>query len=190
MHAPHPRLKNQYEVRRMSQIGPEPLLRCRSVFISDVHLGFRGCSAQFPLDFLRSVQTETLYLVGDIIDLWSLEKSCFWPQQHNDVIRTILEMARRGTRVIYIPGNHDHLFRDFDGLSFGNIEICPEAVHQTADGKRLLVLHGDEFDTLIKASPWLEELGNHAYDFTLMLNRGVNYPRRLVATTTGRGPHS
>lgn len=164
----------------MSKIGPEPLLRFRSVFISDVHLGFRGCSAAFLLDFLRSIQTENLYLVGDIIDLWSLKKSFYWPPSHDEVVRTILAMAKRGTRVVYIPGNHDHLLREFDGLKFGNLEIHREVIHENADGKRLLVLHGDEFDAVIKASPWLEELGNHAYDFTLMLNRGVNYLRRLI----------
>jgi UDP-2,3-diacylglucosamine pyrophosphatase LpxH len=164
----------------MSQNGVEPLLQFRSVFISDVHLGFRGCSADYLLDFLRSIQTETLYLVGDIIDLWSLKKSFFWPPRHDEVIRTIIGMAKRGTRVIYIPGNHDHQFRDFEGLTFGNIEIRREAIHEAADGKRFLVLHGDEFDAVIKASPWLEELGNQAYSFILMLNRGVNYLRRLV----------
>jgi len=164
----------------MSQIGPRPLLRFRSVFISDVHLGCRGCSADFLLDFLNSMHTDNLYLVGDIIDLSSLQKSFFWPQRHNDVLRTILNIAQRGTRVIYIPGNHDHLLRDFAGLSFGNIEIHREAIHQTADGKRLLVLHGDEFDEVIKASPWLAELGDRAYCFTLMLNRAVNCLRRLA----------
>jgi UDP-2,3-diacylglucosamine pyrophosphatase LpxH len=164
----------------MSQLGAGPILRFRSVFISDVHLGFRGCSADFLLDFLNSMHTETLYLVGDIIDLWSLEKSFFWPQRHNDVIRAILNIAQRGTRVIYIPGNHDRLFRDFAGSSFGNIEIRHEAVHQTADGKQLLVLHGDEFDAAIKASPWLAGLGSAAYTFTLILNHGLNRLRQLV----------
>src|SRR5689334_24645298 len=100
----------------MSPTPAKPTFRLRTVFISDVHLGFRGCSADYLLDFLRSIQTETLYLVGDIIDLWSLKKSFFWPAHHDEVIRTILAMAKRGTRVIYIPGNHDHLLRDFEGL--------------------------------------------------------------------------
>ena len=160
----------------MSPNPAKPIFR--SVFISEVHLGFRGCSASFLLDFLHSVETDTLYLVGDIIDVWSLKKSFFWPQEHNDVIRTILGKAKRGTRVIYIPGNHDSIFREYDGLVFGNVEIRREALHQTADGRRFIVLHGDEFDSIIKASPLLEALGNRAYSFVLQLNRYVNFFRR------------
>jgi UDP-2,3-diacylglucosamine pyrophosphatase LpxH len=162
----------------MSPTPSKQVLRFRTVFISDVHLGFRGCSAEYLLDFLRSIETETLYLVGDIIDLWSLKKSFFWPQAHNNVIRTILGIAKRGTRVVYIPGNHDSVFREYDGLVFGNVEIRREAIHETADGRRLLVLHGDEFDAVIKASPLLEALGNRAYAFILGLNRYVNFFRR------------
>ena len=162
----------------MSPNPARPVFRFRSVFISDVHLGFRGCSAAYLLDFLRSIETDTLYLVGDIVDLWSLKKSFFWPQEHNDVIRTILGKAKRGTRVIYIPGNHDSVFRDYDGMAFGNVEIHREFVHQTADGRRFVVLHGDEFDSVIKASPLLEALGNRAYSFVLGLNRYVNFFRR------------
>jgi UDP-2,3-diacylglucosamine pyrophosphatase LpxH len=165
-------------MRAMSPNPSQPTFRFRSVFISDIHLGFRGCSAEYLLDFLRSVETDTLYLVGDVIDVWSLRKSFYWPQAHNDVIRTILGKAKRGTRVIYIPGNHDSVFRDYDGLVFGNVEIRCEAIHETADGRRLLVLHGDEFDSVIKASPLLEALGNRAYAFVLSLNRYVNFFRR------------
>ena len=162
-------------------MGPypaKPTFQFRSVFISDVHLGFRGCSAGYLLDFLHSIETENLYLVGDIVDLWSLKKSFIWPQQHNDVIRTILGKAKRGTRVVYIPGNHDSLFREYDGMAFGNVEIRREALHETADGRRFMVLHGDEFDAIIKASPLLEALGNRAYAFVLGLNRYVNFFRR------------
>jgi len=161
-------------------MSPHPqTLRFRSVFISDIHLGFRGCSADYLLDFLHSIETDTLYLVGDIIDLWSLRKSFFWPQEHNNVIRTILGKAKRGTRVVYVPGNHDSLFRDYDGMVFGNVEIRREIVHETADGRRFLVLHGDEFDSVIKASPLLEALGNRAYSAVLRLNRYVNFFRKL-----------
>jgi len=156
----------------------KPIFQFRTVFISDIHLGFRGCSAEYLLDFLHSIETETLYLVGDIIDLWSLKKSFFWPQQHNDVIRTILGKAKRGTRVVYIPGNHDHLFREYDGMVFGNVEIRRQAIHETADGRRFAVLHGDEFDSAVKTSPLLEALGNHAYALLLGLNRHVNHVRR------------
>jgi len=162
----------------MSPTPSRPVFRFRSIFISDVHLGFRGCSAHYLLDFLHSVETDTLYLVGDIVDLWSLKRSFFWPQEHNNVIRTILGKAKAGTRVIYIPGNHDSVFREYDGMVFGNVEIHREFVHENADGRRFLVLHGDEFDSVIKASPLLEALGNRAYAFILRLNRYVNFFRR------------
>ena len=162
----------------MSPNPSKPVFRFRTVFLSDVHLGFRGCSAEYLLDFLRCVEAETLYLVGDIIDVWSLKKSFFWPQAHNNVIRTILGKAKNGTRVVYIPGNHDSIFREYDGLQFGAVEIRREAIHETADGRRFLVLHGDEFDSVIKASPLLEALGSHSYAFVLRLNRYVNFLRR------------
>jgi UDP-2,3-diacylglucosamine pyrophosphatase LpxH len=149
-------------------------LRTRTVFISDVHLGFKGCQAQYLLDFLRRVECQQIYLVGDIIDLWALTKSFYWPQAHNDVIRTILGKAKHGTRVIYIPGNHDRVFRDHDGLVMGNVEVHREAIHETADGRRFLVLHGDEFDSIVRASPLLESIGSHAYAAALTLNRYVN----------------
>ena len=149
-------------------------LRTRTVFISDVHLGFKGCQAQYLLDFLRSVECQRIYLVGDIIDVWALTKSFYWPQAHNDVIRTILGKAKHGTRVIYIPGNHDRVLRDHDGLVMGNVEVHREAIHETADGRRFLVLHGDEFDSIVRASPLLESIGSHAYAAALTLNRYVN----------------
>ena len=151
-----------------------PALRLRSVFISDVHLGFRGCRAEFLLDFLRRVECRQIYLVGDIIDMWALSRNFYWPQSHNDVLRTLLGMARHGTRVVYIPGNHDRSFRDYDGFVMGNVEIRREAIHETADGRRFLVLHGDEFDSIVRVSPLLESLGNSAYSFALRLNRYVN----------------
>jgi len=154
-------------------------LRLRSVFISDVHLGFKGCRAEFLLDFLRRVECQQIYLVGDIIDMWSLTRSFYWPQAHNDVIRTILGKAKHGTRVVYVPGNHDRPFRDHDGLVLGNVEIHREVVHETADGRRFLVLHGDEFDAIVRASPLLESLGSTAYSAALRLNRYVNAVRRL-----------
>ncbi len=152
-------------------------LRMRSVFISDVHLGFKGCQAHYLLDFLRRVECEQIYLVGDIIDVWALTRSFYWPQAHNDVIRTVLGKAKHGTRVIYIPGNHDRPFRDHDGLVMGNVEIRHEAIHETAAGRRFLVLHGDEFDPIVRASPMLESIGNTAYAAALALNRHVNAVR-------------
>lgn len=152
-------------------------LKLRTVFISDIHLGFKGCRAEFLLDFLRRVECEQIYLVGDIIDLWALSKSFYWPQAHNDVIRTLLGKAKHGTRVVYIPGNHDRVFRDNDGLVMGNIEIHREAIHETADGRRFLVLHGDEFDDIVRVSPFLESVGSRAYGFALRMNRYVNMLR-------------
>lgn len=152
----------------------------RSVWISDVHLGFRGCRADFLLNFLRNTETEYLYLVGDIIDVWSMKKSMFWPQEHNNVIRTILGKAKHGTKVIYVPGNHDEVFREYDGMEFGNLAIKNKAIHETVDGKRLLILHGDEFDSVVKCSKLLAIIGSSAYDFLLWANRYVNYFRRIM----------
>jgi len=154
-------------------------MRLRTVFISDVHLGSRGCRADLLLEFLKSVEVDTLFLVGDIFDLWAMRKSFYWPQEHNNVVRTVLGKAKGGTRVIYIPGNHDEDLREFCGSVFGNLEIHREFVHQTGEGKRLLVLHGDEFDTVVKCSPWLAKVGSSVYDFLLGLNRHVNAVRRF-----------
>ena len=151
----------------------------RSVFISDVHLGSRGCNAAALLSFLREVQTDNLYLVGDIVDLWSLRKCFYWPQEHNNVLRTILGKAKHGTRVIFVPGNHDEDFREFAGSMFGNLEIVRDCIHTTAAGERLLVLHGDEFDSVVKCSRWLAVLGSHAYDFSIEMNRHFNRIRRF-----------
>lgn len=153
-------------------------MRCRSVFISDVHLGFKGCRAEELLRFLQSVQTERLFLVGDIVDFWSLRRAPFWPRAHHDVVRTILAKAKDGTRVIFIPGNHDAELREFAGATFGHLEIHREYVHETAEGRRLLVIHGDEFDGVVKCSPWLARLGDVMYDFILFLNHHWNRLRR------------
>lgn len=163
---------------RTSAKAKPAALHVRAVFISDVHLGSRGCSAEYLLDFLHAVQCDTLYLVGDIIDLWSLNRTLYWPQSHSNVIRTILGKAKHGTRVIYIPGNHDAPFREHVGMQFGNVEIMQDAIHEAADGRRFWVLHGDDFDNVIKASPLLSYMGHHLYDFILWLNRHVNFLRR------------
>ena len=161
---------------------PEPdraaPMRVRSVFISDVHLGFKGCSADALLEFLHAIEMDYLFLVGDIVDVWNMRKSMFWPQSHNNVVRTVLGKAKRGTKVIYVPGNHDEVFRDFDGAVFGNLEIHREYVHVGADGRRMLLLHGDEFDSVVKCSPWLAKLGSDLYDILLAINPYVNWIRR------------
>lgn len=153
-------------------------IRLRSVFLSDVHLGSRDCRASELLEFLSAIEVDHLYLVGDIVDFWSLRKSFYWPQEHNEVLRAILGMARDGTEVTYIPGNHDEDLREFCGSVFGNLRIRRRFVHSTADGRELLVLHGDEFDTAVKCSRWLASCGAAAYDFTMRLNRVTNSLRR------------
>ena len=150
----------------------------RTIWISDTHLGTPGCNADLLLDFLKSVECETLYLVGDIVDGWRLRKGWYWPPRHNDVVRCILKQAKHGTHVVYVPGNHDEAFRDYVGLNFGGIDVAAEAVHLTADGRRLLVLHGDEFDGVVLYARWLAFLGDHAYTLLLKLNRLVNVARR------------
>lgn len=155
-------------------------LRYRSIFISDVHLGFRGCQADYLLDFLRSTESKQLYLVGDIVDLWAMQGGIYWPEAHNAVVREVLEKARRGTQVIYVPGNHDGLLRDHLGADFGNLAVRDEVIHTTADGQRLLVLHGDRFDSVVQCGPWLAKLGAHAYDRLLALNGLVNRVRRIL----------
>lgn len=143
--------------------APAPSLQFRSVFISDVHLGYHGCRADLLLSFLKTVRTSHLYLVGDIVDLESLREQFHWPQAHSDVIRTLLGMAKHGTRVVYVPGNHDEAFREYCGLRFGNVEIRRRCLHTTAAGARYLVTHGDEFDGDVTLSPWLAWLGSFLY---------------------------
>jgi UDP-2,3-diacylglucosamine pyrophosphatase LpxH len=151
--------------------------RYRTVWISDVHLGTPGCQAVYLLDFLRSFESETLYLVGDILDGWRLKKGWYWPQAHNDVVQKVLRKARKGTRVIYIPGNHDAVARQFIGLAFGDIEVVEDALHVTADGRRLWVTHGDLFDGVMQHAPWLAYVGDSLYTFLLNLNRWFNAAR-------------
>ena len=148
--------------------------RYRSVWISDLHLGTPGCQAVALLDFLKHVECETLFLVGDIIDGWQLRRSWYWPQTHNDVVQKLLRKARKGTRVIFIPGNHDEFARRYVEHNFGGVDVAEEWIHETADGRRLWIVHGDLFDGVIQCARWLAHLGDSAYEFTLKLNRGFN----------------
>jgi UDP-2,3-diacylglucosamine pyrophosphatase LpxH len=152
----------------------------RAIFISDVHLGTRGCKAEFLLDFLRHSESEYLYLVGDMVDGWRLRKSWYWPQQHNDVVQKLLRKARKGTKVIYVPGNHDEWLRDYAETQLGGVLLQREALHVTADGRRLLVVHGDDFDGVVRYARWLALLGDWAYDLALWLNHGFNVVRRRL----------
>jgi UDP-2,3-diacylglucosamine pyrophosphatase LpxH len=167
---------------RISPAAPETggARRYRTIWISDIHLGTRGCKAEFLLDFLRETESETLYLVGDIVDGWRLKRSWYWPQLHNDVVQKLLRKARKGTRVVYIPGNHDELLRRFLEINIGQIEVVSEAVHVTADGRRLLVLHGDEFDAVVRYARWLAFLGDWAYNLALAANYWINVLRRRL----------
>jgi UDP-2,3-diacylglucosamine pyrophosphatase LpxH len=151
--------------------------RYRAIWISDLHLGTPGCQAAYLLDFLKHHESETLYLVGDIIDGWQLRKGWYWHRSHNDVVQKILRKARKGTRVIFVPGNHDAFVRQFVGLSFGDIEVVDEAVHITADGRRLWVVHGDRFDGVIRHAKWMAHLGDALYTLALKLNQKVNHVR-------------
>ena len=148
--------------------------RYRAVFVSDVHLGTAGCQAKPLLDFLKHHPSDNLYLVGDIIDGWQLRRRWFWPQAHNDVVQKLLRRARKGCRVVFIPGNHDEFARAFVGHQFGGIEVREDTVHTTADGRRLWVTHGDYFDAVIQRAKWLAYTGDYAYEFTLRMNRHLN----------------
>lgn len=149
----------------------------RTIWISDIHLGTKGCNADLLIDFLDHTDSETMYLVGDIIDGWRLKKKLYWPASHNDIVWRILKRAKRGTRIVYIPGNHDEMFRQFSGLHFGGVEILRAAFHDTVDGRRLMVLHGDEFDTIMLAHRWLAFVGDALYHLMMKLNLWVSAVR-------------
>lgn len=152
----------------------------RTVFISDVHLGLKGVRANELSAFLKHVECERLYLVGDILDLWVLRQKWHWPISHNQVVRRILKMARKGVSVTYVPGNHDDSLRQYSGIDIGGVRITRQVIHRTADGRHLLVTHGDEFDLVVQNSRWLSIIGALAYDQLLALNRAVNAARALV----------
>ncbi len=149
----------------------------RAIWISDLHLGTAGCQARHLLEFLRVHESETLFLVGDILDGWQLRKGWYWPQSHNDVVQKLLRKARKGTRVVYVPGNHDELARQFDGLAFGDIEVRSEAFHTLKDGRRLWVVHGDLFDGVTQHARWLAYLGDTLYTLILKFNQWFNAAR-------------
>jgi UDP-2,3-diacylglucosamine pyrophosphatase LpxH len=149
----------------------------RAVFISDIHLGTAGCQAHALMEFLRAYPSQSLYLVGDIIDGWQLRRRWYWPQSHNDVVQKLLRRARKGCRVVFVPGNHDEFARGFIGHQFGGIEVLDEAVHTTVLGKKLWVTHGDYFDGVIQCAKWLAYVGDNLYEFTLRLNRYLNHWR-------------
>src|SRR3979409_2130989 len=167
--------------------------RHRTIFLSDIHLGTRGCQAELLLDFLKRNESETLYLVGDIVDGWRLKRWWYWPQSHNDVVQKIMRKARKGTNVIYIPGNHDEAARQYCQLTFGEVHVQEDAIHTTPDGRKLLVIHGAQFDGIgrharrlphlagvVRYARWLAILGDWAYSAALRINTTYNWGRRKL----------
>jgi UDP-2,3-diacylglucosamine pyrophosphatase LpxH len=154
--------------------------RHRTIFISDVHLGTRGCKAELLADFLARNSCETLFLVGDIVDGWRLRRRWYWPEAHNRVVEALLHKIDTGTRVIYVPGNHDEVLRAYCGRVIAGVELMEESVHETADGRRLLVMHGDRFDSVIAYATWLAHLGDGAYTLALHLSDVCHVIRRRL----------
>jgi UDP-2,3-diacylglucosamine pyrophosphatase LpxH len=155
-------------------------MRVRSIFLSDIHLGTRGCQADCLLDFLREHDSEHLFLVGDIIDFWSMKRSIQWTSTQNTVVQKVLRRARHGEKVIFIPGNHDEVLREYDKTLFGDILIANEWVHVTADGRRFLLVHGDAFDQVTRHHRWVAMLGDVAYDFLVRVNAFISLIRRSL----------
>jgi UDP-2,3-diacylglucosamine pyrophosphatase LpxH len=160
--------------------APADSRQFRSLFISDVHLGARGCQADKLLDFLRWHEADTIYLVGDMVDGWALRAGWFWPQSHNDVVQKLLRQARKGVRIVYVPGNHDEFLRDYYGTHFGGIQVSETAIHVGPDDRRYLVIHGDHFDLVVTQARWLALLGGKAYDWAIVANRIFNALRRRL----------
>jgi len=152
----------------------------RTIWISDLHIGSTQCQADVLLDFLKRNESEKLYLVGDIIDFWALSKKVYWPSEHNTIIQKILRKARHGTKVLYIPGNHDENIRDYDNYVFGEIIVKNSDVHITSNGKKFLIVHGDEYDTIARYHQWIAKLGSKGYDILLDINRCLRWVRRLL----------
>src|SRR4051794_20884791 len=166
-------------VRNLRVVKATVPRRLRTAWMSDVHLGTRTSNAAALLNFLRDYEVETLYIVGDLIDGWQMQRGIYWPQEHNDVIQKLLRKARKGTRIVYIPGNHDEFVGGFCG-SYGHIAIQKEAIHTTADGRRILVIHGHELDTVVQNARWLAFAGDLGYQLLLGLNPLINFGRRRL----------
>jgi UDP-2,3-diacylglucosamine pyrophosphatase LpxH len=153
-------------------------LHLRALFISDIHLGTRTAQAERLLELLRSCEADVIYLVGDIVDFWKIKRGPHWPQAHNDVLQKLMRKVRKGARLVVVPGNHDEALRDYAGMQFGGVEIRRDVVHTTALGRRYIVMHGDEFDVVVRTAKWLALLGDRGYEFALWLNHPLNWLRR------------
>ncbi len=154
--------------------------RHRSIFVSDLHLGTRASQAEAFIDFLKHNDADTIYLVGDIVDFWRVRRGPIWLQSHNDVMQKLLRKVRKGSRIVYIPGNHDEALREYCGNWFGGIEIVHDSIHVTANGKRMLIMHGDEFDVVVRYAKWIAFLGDHSYELALKCNAPLNWARKRL----------
>jgi len=154
--------------------------KVRALFISDVHLGTRGCQADRLLDFLRHYECDYLYLVGDIVDFWAMKRSIHWSSAQNTVIQKVLRRARKGCQVIFVPGNHDEALREYSGIAFGDIQLINEVEHTTADGRRFMILHGDEFDQVTRYHKWVAVLGDVSYNTLVWINTYLSRVRRRL----------
>ena len=164
----------------MDALRTDRKIKCRTLWISDVHLGSVHCKADYLLQLLDRVHCERLYLVGDIVDVWAMRRRVYWPESHNQVLRRLLKLSRRNVEVIYIPGNHDQNFREFSGADFGSVQLRELAIHTTVDGRRFLVTHGDEFDYAVRYSRLNRAIGDGAYDLLMWVNRWVNRGREFM----------
>ena len=167
-------------LKKVNQNKFDKIFNYRSIWISDFHLGTRGCQSELLLEFIKHTQSEKLYLVGDIIDGWALKNTWHWPQSHNDVVQKILRKARHGTKVFYLSGNHDEVTRGFAPVNFGGVSILNQIIHETVDKKKYLVVHGDQFDGIIQCAKWLAMLGSITYDFLIYFNRYINFFRKKL----------
>jgi UDP-2,3-diacylglucosamine pyrophosphatase LpxH len=167
-------------LKKVNQNKFDKIFNYRSIWISDFHLGTRGCQSELLLEFIKHTQSEKLYLVGDIIDGWALKNTWYWPQSHNDVVQKILRKARHGTKVFYLSGNHDEVTRGFAPVNFGGVSILNQIIHETVDKKKYLVVHGDQFDGIIQCAKWLAMLGSITYDFLIYFNRYINFFRKKL----------
>jgi len=166
-------LQNNYKVQKKAN----SILHYKSIWISDLHLGTKGCRSDLILEFLKFTRSDNLFLVGDIVDGWALKTSWYWPQEHNDIVQKLLRKSRHGTKVFYIVGNHDEILRRFIPISFGNVRILNKIIHKTVDGKKFLVIHGDQFDGVMQYAKWISKLGSIAYELLIKFNRYLNIVR-------------
>jgi UDP-2,3-diacylglucosamine pyrophosphatase LpxH len=162
------------------ELESHDIKKVRTLFLSDIHLGSKASKADFLLDFLRVYEADTIFLVGDIVDGWRLKRSWYWPQNCNDVVQKLLRKGRKGARIVYVPGNHDDFLREFPGVHFGGIEVAQNFIHEAADGKRYLILHGDEFDVVVRNARFIAHLGDWAYDLAIALNVWIARLRRVL----------